>query len=105
MVMPIMLEGTNRIAQRKEMIREAMKWKAPKMFKSMEESGTMDKFLTEQEREMMSAFKGEEAQLLGTPAGNARPGEDPIQQLQRLEMTIKQIWEEVTETYLEFSDD
>ena len=102
-MMPIMSEGTNHENQRKKMIEEALKTKAPRMYQELKTSQKLPQFLTEQESLMMDAFRGERTRLMG-PEANIRPNENPIEQVQRIEMSLKAAWEETLETFLDFSD-
>ncbi len=102
-MLPIMTGG--RENQRKEMISDAMEAKAPKMYQELKKTLQLPKFLTDQEKMLIAAFREEQRKLVFSPESEAKPGENPIQQVARIERHLLQAWNETVETYLDFSDE
>lgn len=101
-MLPIMLG--HRVKDRKQMIHDALEAKAPKMYQELKKSLKLQSFLTTQEQMMMEAFREEKRKWMLPPESNPKPGENPIEQVQRIEMNLLTAWNQTKETYLDFSD-
>ena len=104
-MLPIMLEGENHEKQRRQMIKDALEWKSPELYQRLEKEKSLNQFAKDLENQMMSVFREEESKLLDEFV-REKKNEDPnpIVRVQKFEMSIKRIWEETLETFLDFSD-
>ncbi len=101
-MLPIMTTGREK--ERRQMIQDALEAKAPKTFRELKKAKKMEAFLINQEEMMMLAFREEQSRITFDQKNELQPGENPIQQVQRIEMDLLTAWHQTLETYLDFSD-
>jgi len=89
---------------REEMIRQALKEKAPKMYRELERSGKLEKFLGERDWDMMEAYSQDRMAVSIKAAEEGRMKKDWLKATRDQNAALSQLAEQVLATWLEFSD-
>lgn len=89
---------------RKEMIRQALKEKAPKMYQELEKKGELEQFLNQRDLEMMEAYSQDRMAVSNKAIEAGEKAKDWMKATRDQNAALSQLTEQVLTTWLEFSD-
>jgi hypothetical protein len=95
------LPGGRYEAQRLKMIEQALKDKAPSLYRSLKQQNLLQSFVKEREQQLMESYLEGEREL----TTSARPSKDPLEDYRNLESNLHRLWEESLATWLEFPEE
>ena len=101
---PITCEGLQHEKERRDMVRDALQEKAPKLYRQLKKSKKLEKFVADLEKELMSAFREERRRVMQHQLNEKNAKSDWAEQVGEIEAQLGQAWEETLATFLEFSD-
>lgn len=100
MLNPIMLETGVKLRQ--EQIREALKERNPPLYRQLKKAGRLRRFVKEREQEMYQVFRQTHNRLLDEALRDKNKPANAVEFAKKLDGKLRQAWEEIQATYLEF---
>lgn len=85
------------------MIKDALQEKNPRMFRQLEAANKLEEFAADREKEMMLAYREGWNQALWDHQQEKNVKENPLEQINEFEASLRLLWESILATYLEFS--
>jgi nicotinamide mononucleotide adenylyltransferase len=100
---PLTLEGKAREKERRKMIRDALEEKSPVLFRQLKKSNQLRPFLKSREKEMMAVYRQGWNRLVDHHSQEKNAKKNPLEHTKALEADLRNLWNEILATYLEFS--
>jgi hypothetical protein len=88
--------------ERRQMIEQALKDKAPKTYRELNQAGKLKEFVANQEEQMMESYQRAWSEVTTETAMSKVS--NPMERLQAQTMGESRVWEETLATFLEFAD-
>jgi hypothetical protein len=89
---------------RKQLVKEALKEKAPRMFRELERSGKLEQFLDDRADDMWQAYLQDHMQVLDEAQKEGQKAGDWLKLMRDQNAALSRLTEQVLSTWLEFSD-
>ncbi len=88
---------------RKQLVRDALKEKAPRTYRELEKSGDLEKFLDDRADDMWEAYGQDWMRVSGQAAEEGMKAKDWLRAMRDQHAALSRLTEQVLATWLEFS--